>query len=59
MIIIIIIIVIIPIVIGALGTIKKGMENNIKNVSEAMNIKSPQKIYLLGTARILRKVLSI
>ena len=50
---------VIPIVIGALGTIKKGMENNIRNVSEAMNIKSLQKTCLLGTAKILRKVLSI
>ena len=50
---------VIPIVIGALGTIKKGMDNNIRNVSENLNIKSLQKTYLLGTARILRKVLSI
>ena len=50
---------VIPIVIGALGTIKKGMENNIRNVSENLNIKSLQKTCLLGTARILRKVLSI
>ena len=48
---------VIPIVIGALGTIKKGMENNIRNVSEAVNIKSLQKTCLLWTARILRKVL--
>ena len=50
---------VIPIVIGALGTIKKGMDNNIRNVSENLNIKSLQKTCLLGTARILRKVLSI
>ena len=50
---------VIPIVVGELGTIKKGMENNIRNVSEAMNIKSLQKTCLLGIARILRKVLSI
>ena len=48
-----------PIVIGAHGTIKKGMENSIRNVSEAMNINSLQKKYLLGTARILRRILSI
>ena len=46
------------IVIGALGTIKKGMENNTRNVSEAMNIKSLQKTCLLGTTSILRKVQS-
>ena len=50
---------VISIVIGALGTIKKGMENNIRNVSGAMNIKPFQKTCLLGTAKILRKVLSI
>ena len=38
---------VIPIVIGALGTIKKGMENNIRNVSEPMNIKSLQRHLLL------------
>ena len=49
----------IPIVIGAVGTIKKEMDNNIRNVSENLNIKSLQKTCLLWTARILRKVLSI
>ena len=50
---------VIPIVIGALGTIKIGMVKNIRNVSENINIQSLQKTCLLGTARILRKVLSI
>ena len=50
---------VIPIVIGALGTTKKGMENNIRNISENMNKNSLQKTCLLGTARILHKVLSI
>ena len=50
---------VIPIVIGELGTIKKGMENNIRNISENMNINSLQKTCLLGTARILHKALSI
>ena len=50
---------VIAIVIGAIGTIKKGMDNNVRNVSENLNIKSLQKTCLLGTARILRKVLSI
>ena len=45
---------VIPIVIGPLGTIKKGMECNTRNVSENMNINSLQKTCLLGTARILR-----
>lgn len=46
---------IMPIVIGALGTIKKGMENDTRNVSEAMNVKSLQKTCLPGTARTLRE----
>ena len=50
---------VIPIVIGALGTIRKGMEDNIRSVSGNMNIQTVQKTCLLGTARILRKVLSI
>ena len=49
----------IPIVIGALGTIRKGMENNIRNVSGNMNTRTIQKTCLLGTARILCKALSI
>ena len=50
---------VIPIVIGALGTIRKGMEDNIRSVSENMTIQTVQKTCLLGTARILRKVLCI
>ena len=50
---------VIPIVIGALGTIRKGMEDNIRSVSENPNLQTVQKTCLLGTARILRKVLSI
>ena len=50
---------VILIVIGALGTIKIGMVNNIRNVSENINTQSLQKKCLLGTAWVLRKVLSI
>ena len=50
---------VILIVIGALGTIKIGMVNNIKNVSENINIQSLRKRCLIGTAKFLRKVLSI
>ena len=39
-----------PIVIGALGTIRKGMEDNINNASGNMNIQTVQKTCLLGTA---------
>ena len=50
---------VIPVVIGVLGTIKKGMvEKNIKRVSERANVTETQKISMLGSARILRKVLN-
>ena len=41
-------------VVGALGTVKKG-----KKVSKRANVTEIQKICMLGSARILRKVLSI
>ena len=51
--------VVIPVVFGALGTIKKGMVENIKKVSERATVTEIQKICMLGSARILRKVLSV
>ena len=51
--------VVIPVVIGALGTLKKGMVENIKKVSEKATMTEIQKICMLGSARILRKVLSV
>ena len=50
---------VIPVVVGALGTIKKGMVGNIKRVSERANVTETQKISMLGSARILRKVLNV
>ena len=50
---------VIPVVVGALGTIKKGMAENIKRVSERANVTETQKISMLGSARILRKVLNV
>ena len=49
----------IPVVVGALGTVKKGMIENIEKVSNRANVTEIQKICMLGSARILRKVLSI
>ena len=49
---------VILVVVGALGTIKKGMVENIKRVSERANVTETQKISMLGSARILRKVLN-
>ena len=48
----------IPVVVGALGTVKKGMAENIKKVSEKATVKETQKICMLRSAQILRKVLS-
>ena len=48
---------VIPVVVGALGTIKKGMVENIKRVSERATVTETQKIIMLGSARILRKAL--
>ena len=51
--------VVIPVVVGAHGTVKKGMVENIKKVSERATMTEIQKICMLGSARILRKVLSV
>ena len=49
----------IPVVMGALGVIKKGMRSNIEKIPGKISLEELQKITLLGTAHILRKVLSI
>ena len=49
----------IPVVIGALGTIKKVIENYINKLPGNINIHELQKITLLSTAHLLRRVLSI
>ena len=51
--------IVIPVVVGALGTVKKGMIENIEKVSKRANVTEIQKICMLGSARILRKVLTI
>ena len=51
--------VVIPVVVRALGTVKTGMVENIKKVSETATVTEIQKICILGSARILRKVLSV
>ena len=45
-------------VVGALGTVKKGMVENIKK-SDRATVTETQKICMLGSARILRKVLTL
>ena len=49
----------IPVVIGALGAIKKGLEKYVDKVPGTISIDELQKIALLGSACILRKILSI
>ena len=48
----------IPIVIGALGLIKKGLQKHTEKIPGAININELHEITLLGTAHILSKVLS-
>ena len=47
---------VIPVVVGALGTRKKGMVENIKRVSERANVTETQNISMLGSARIVRNM---
>ena len=46
------------VVIGALGVIKKGLDEQTGKIPGSINISELQKIMLLGTAHILRRVLS-
>jgi len=49
----------VPVIIGALGVVKKGIEKHIDKIPGKINITELQKIALLGSSHILRKVLSI
>ena len=48
-----------PVVIGAVGLIKKGLDKYTKQIPGNIKIREPQKIALLETSRILRKTLFI
>ena len=50
---------IIPFVVGSLGAIPKQFGNRLKQIGIAVGTAQVQKTVLLGTARILRKVLEI
>ena len=50
---------IIPLVVGSLGAIPKQFGNRLKQVGIAVGTAQVQKTVLLGTARILRKILEI
>ena len=49
----------IPVVIGALGMIKKDTEKHLEKIPESPNLGEMQKIALKSTAHILRKTLSM
>ena len=49
----------VPVVIGALGVVKKGIEKHIDKITGKINITELQKIALLESSHILRRVLSI
>ena len=50
---------IIPLVVGSLGAIRKQFGNRLREIGITAEIVQVQKTVLLGTARILRKVLEI
>ena len=50
---------VIPVVIGALGTVTKHFEKWIEKVDLDLTSAALQKSCLLGTARIIRKVLGM
>ena len=49
---------IVPVIIGALGTIKVGLDENLWLLSGHLSAAELQKITLMGTAHIIRKVLA-
>ena len=50
---------IVPLVVGSLGAIPKAFGNRLKEIGITVGTAQIQKTVLLGTARILRKVLEI
>ena len=50
---------VVPVVVGALGCISKGFSGWMDTLGIKLNVGMVQKSVLLGTARILRKVLDM
>ncbi len=50
---------VVPVVIGALGCVTKEFERWLENLNIEPEVGVMQKAALLGTARILRKVLEV
>jgi hypothetical protein len=49
---------VIPVIIGATGTISKSFRKYVRNIPGSHEVKEIQKTAILGTAHILRKVLT-
>ena len=49
---------VIPVIIGATGTISKSFRKYVSNIPRNHEVKELQKTAILGTAHILRKVLT-
>ena len=48
----------IPVIIGATGTISRSFRKDVSDISGNYDVKKLQKTVILGTAQILRKVLT-
>jgi hypothetical protein len=49
---------VIPVIIGATGTISKSLRKYVSNIPGNHEVREIQKTAILGTAHILRKVLT-
>jgi len=49
---------VVPVVIGATATISKSLRKHVSNIPGRHDVKELQKTAILGTAHILRKVLT-
>ena len=47
---------VIPVITGALGTTKNGTTENLQKISKNIQLKTLQKIVLLGSAHIMRNI---
>ena len=50
---------VVPVVIGVLGTIPKRLEDYLRNINAGIELAALQRTVLLGSARILRRVLEV
>ena len=50
---------VVPVIVGALGMIKKGTQNHLEKIPGNHSLREIQKIVLTSTAHILRKTLSV